>query len=89
MESNYLVIESNIVTNVVVWDGDTSIWTPPASSIVLVQLTTPAMIWQAVIVDGVITDYILVESVGSGSIGFTWNGTAVITNQPKPKIPTV
>jgi len=88
INQNYLIIESNIVTNVVVWNGDTSIWTPPANSIALVQSTTPAMIWQAVIVDGVITDYILVESLGSGSIGFTWNGTAVITNQPKPAIPT-
>jgi len=31
------------------------------------------------------TDWILIEVTGSGDIGFTWNGTVLTTNQPKPK----
>lgn len=86
---NYLIIENNVVTNVVVWNGDTSQWTPPQGSIALVQATTQALIWQAVVVDKVVTDYVLVEEMGVGDIGFTWNTTTQIltTNEPKPAIP--
>ena len=83
---NYLIIESNVVTNIVVWDGDTTKWTPPQGSIALVQATTPAMVWEATIVDKKITDWVLTEVVGVGGIGFTWNGTVCTTNQPKPTI---
>jgi len=79
---------TNVVENICLWDGNTNTWQPPANTTMLVQSTTPAMIWQPVVVDGVTTDYILVESIGSGGIGFTWNGTVVTTNQPKPAIPT-
>lgn len=82
---NYLIIEQNIVTNLVLWNGDTSQWTPPQGSIALVQATTPAMIWQ---LNADKTDYVLTEQVGAGAIGFTWNGTECITNEPKPNIPT-
>jgi hypothetical protein len=85
IEQNYLIIESNVVTNVCVWNGDTSQWTPPQGSIALVQATTPAMIWQE---NADKTDYVLTEQVGAGSIGFTWDGTNCITNEPKPAIPT-
>ena len=84
---NYLIIEQNIVNNIVVWNGDTTQWTPPADSIALVQATTIAMVWQEVIVDKKIVDYVLVEQLGAGAIGFTWDGTVVITNEPKPAIP--
>ena len=87
IEQNYLIIEQNIVTNIVVWDGDTTQWTPPQGSIALVQATTPAMIWEPVIVDKKITDYVLTEVLGAGAIGFTWDGTNCITNEPKPAIP--
>lgn len=87
IDQNYLIIESNVVTNVCVWNGDTTQWTPPAGSIALVQATTPAMVWDAVIVDEKITDWVLIEQLGQGQIGFTWDGTACITNQPKPAIP--
>jgi hypothetical protein len=86
---NYLIIESNIVNNVVVWDGDTTQWTPPQGSIALVQSTTPAMIWEATVVNGIITAWNLVEEIGAGAIGFTWDGTVLTTNQPEPIIPTV
>lgn len=81
---NYLVIENNVVTNVCIWDGDTTQWTPPAGSIALVQATTPAMVWE---LNADKTDYVLVETMGVGSISFTWDGTVLTTNQPKPKVP--
>lgn len=80
----YLIIESNVVTNVVVWNGDTTQWTPPQGSIALVQSTTPAMIWE---LNADKTDYVLTEQIGTGSINFTWDGTAVTTNEPKPPTP--
>jgi hypothetical protein len=85
VEQNYLIIEQNIVTNVVVWNGDTSQWTPPQGSIALVQATTPAMVWE---LNADKTDYVLTEQVGAGAIGFTWDGTNCVTNQPKPTVPT-
>ena len=81
---NYLIVEANIVTNNVVWDGDVNTWTPPQGSIALVQATIPAMVWE---LNADKTDYVLTEQVGAGDIGFTWDGTVCITNQPKPTIP--
>lgn len=78
----YLIIEQNVVVNIVVWDGDTTIWTPPVGSIALVQATTPAMVW------GLVNQkYELVQEIGAGSIGFTWDGSVLTTNQPKPADP--
>jgi len=89
IDQNYLIVEANIVTTVVVWNGDTTVWTPPEGSIALVQATTPAMVWQAVVDPDTkkIIDYTLVEVLGVGSIGFTWDGTVLTTNQPKPVVP--
>jgi hypothetical protein len=85
---NYLIIESNVVTNSVLWDGNPDTWQPPAGSIQVVDATTPAMVWNAVLVDSKITDWVLVEQLGAGTIGFTWNGSVLTTNEPKPPIPT-
>ena len=79
---NYLEIQSNVVTNIVVWDGDTNTWQPPADATMLVQATTPAMVWQW---NG--TAWVLTEKIGQSSIGFTWNGTVLTTNQPEPTVP--
>ena len=89
---NYLIVEANVVTNNVVWDGDVNTWTPPADSIQLIQATTPAMVWvgnrvenlPATIPPTYTITYNLEEVVGAGDIGFTWNGTVLTTNQPKP-----
>jgi hypothetical protein len=81
---NYLVIELNVVTNVCIWDGNTNTWQPPADATMLIQSTTPAMIWE---LNADKTDYVLTEQMGAGSIGFTWDGVVCITNEPKPKIP--
>ena len=85
---NYLIVENNIVTNDVVWDGNTETWQPPTDSIQLIQNTTLAMIWEPVVVDNKVTDYVLVEQIGAGAIGFTWDGSVLTTDQPKPVIPS-
>lgn len=83
---NYLIVENNVVTNNVVWDGNPDTWMPPANSIQLVQATTQALIWE---LNADKTDYVLIEVLGAGDIGFTWNETTQIltTNQPKPPLP--
>jgi hypothetical protein len=81
---NYLIIQENVVTNIVVWDGNTQTWQPPQDSLTLIQTTTPAKIW---ILNEEKTEYVLTVSVGESDIGFTWDGTYCITNQPKPTPP--
>jgi hypothetical protein len=91
---NYLMIDTftNVVYNVCYWDGGPE-WTPPADTLMLIQATTPAMVWEPVIETDpvtqkpIIVDYVLVEQLGAGNIEFTWNGSVVTTNQPKPSIP--
>jgi len=83
---NYLIIEFNIVTNNVVWDGNPDTWQPPAGSIQMIDATTPAMIWQPVLVNSKVIDFVLEEQLGAGDIGFTWNGSVLTTNEPKPPI---
>lgn len=78
---NYLIIEENVVTNICVWDGDTNTWQPPIGATMLFQESTPAMVWQY---DSVSKQWVLFEIMGAADIGFTWNGTVCITNQPEP-----
>ena len=80
-----MINQSNIVENVCVWDGNTDTWTPPPGYTMLVQETTPAIIW---IWNDIIRDYELQTQMGAGQIGFTWNGTECVTNEPKPQPPT-
>lgn len=84
---NYLIVTGNVVTNNVVWDGDTTKWAPPQGSIALIDATTIAKIWQPIRVDKKITGWELVEEVGAGDIGFTWDGSILITNEPEPPVP--
>ena len=82
----YLEIDnsSNTVVNTVMWDGGSE-WTPPADSTMLVQATTPAMVWELNTETPPV--YVLTEVIGAGQIGFTWNGTVLTTNKPEPVIP--
>ena len=48
----------------------------------LVQATTPAKVWQ---LDPNSSSYILVVQEGAGAIGFTWDGTYLVTNEPQPQ----
>ena len=84
---SYLIIEANVVTNNVLWDGNPATWQPPVDSVQVVDATTPAMVWQPVLVDSKVTDWVLEEQLGAGDIGFTWNGNVLTTNEPKPSIP--
>lgn len=83
---NYLIIENNVVTNICLWDGDINTWTPPLNSIQLVQSTTPALVW---IKNLETKQYELVEVVGEGQLGFTWdpNTQVLTTNEPQPTTP--
>jgi hypothetical protein len=86
MNQDYLMINdsTNTVENVVTWDGNPDTWQPPQGYTMLVQATTPAMVWG---LNQDATDWILVEQIGVATIGFTWDGTACITYQPKPPKP--
>lgn len=86
---NYLQIQNNIVTNVVYWDGNAESWSPPEDATMLIQDTTPAIVWCPIRNDKVITDFELLEIIGAGDIGFTWDGTVCTTNQHKPEIPSL
>jgi hypothetical protein len=78
---NYLMIQENVVTNLCMWDGDVNTWQPPQDATMLVYATTPTKVWA--LVD---TEYVLVDSIGNASIGFTWDGSVCTTNEPKPEI---
>lgn len=82
---NYLMIQENVVTNLCVWDGAVNSWQPPADATMLVAETTPTKIWGY---DSEVKDYVLVDSIGNASIGFTWDGSVCTTNEPKPELPT-
>lgn len=81
IEQNYLIIEANVVTNIVIWNGDTTQWTPPQGSIALVQATTPAKVW---VLSSDKSNFVLQEELGAGAIGFTWDGSVLTTNEPQP-----
>jgi len=80
---NYLLVNqsTNIVDNSVNWDGNTDTWQPPNNYLLLPQSTTPALVWG--VVDGS-EEIVLIEKIGCGGVGFTWNETVLTTNQPKP-----
>lgn len=90
ISQNYLIIEQNVVINNVVWNGDTTQWTPPQGSIALIKATTPALLWQPIWdltkTPPVIIDYQLEQEIGVGDIGFIWDGSVLTTNEPKPKV---
>jgi hypothetical protein len=85
---NYLMVNksTNVVDNICIWNGDVDTWQPPEYFLMLAQATTPAMIWQEVVVDNKVINFILTEQTGAGEIGFTWDGTVLTTNEPKPTV---
>lgn len=95
LEQNYLIIQNNVVTNIVLWNGDIATWTPPTDSIQLVEKDTPLLLWSPVFETDPITenrklvDWVLAQQAGFIGIGFTWDGSVCTTNEPKPAIPTV
>jgi hypothetical protein len=85
---NYLMINesTHIVDSICIWDGNTETWQPPTNTLMLIQANTQALVWK---LNADKTDYVLVEVLGSGAVGFTWDGSVLTTNEPKPVIPTV
>lgn len=83
MTQDYLIIdtETNVVDNIVMWDG-TPIWNPPANHIAIPQSNTPAKVWEY---DEETQGYVLAIVDGAGSVGFLWDGTFAITNEPMPE----
>lgn len=82
MQDYFMVDETtNVVVNTCTWDGNPNTWQPPANTLMLVIATTPAMVWE---LNQEKTDWVLVEQMGAGQIGFTWDGTVLTTNEPKP-----
>ena len=83
---NYLMVnlQNNIVENTIYWNGDVNTWQPPEGYLMLVDAETFGEVWT---LNEEETDYVLVTALGAGDIGFTWDGTKCITNQPKPENP--
>ena len=81
---SYFVVENDVVTNIVVWDGNTDSWSPSANATMLVCATTMTKTWQ---LNNDATSYVLTEVLGEGQIGFAWDGTILTTNKPKPADP--
>lgn len=83
---NYCMVNetTNTCDNVTLWDGNPDTWAPPTDCLMLVQATTPAKLWA---LDSATQTYVLTEFVGLGGIGFTWDGTYLITNEPQPENP--
>ena len=85
MQQNYCIVNTetipNYCENVVNWDGDVNNWSPPSGTIALLQAETPSRDWSF---DANSNTYILVDSIGRGSIGWTWNGKILVTNRPQP-----
>lgn len=80
---NYLMVNlnTNVVDNIVIWNGNTADWQPPSNYLMLADEETKALTW---VWDAAIKDCTLQEVYGAGDMGFTWDGTILTTNQPKP-----
>jgi hypothetical protein len=79
---NYLMInkQTNLVDNLVMWDGNVNSWNPPSEYLMLPVATTMAYDW---FWSDVLQDWELQENMGGANIGDTWNGSACITSATK------
>ena len=85
VQTYFMVNEAtNVCDNTVMWDGNPDTWTPPAGYLMLVRDTTPAKVWE---LNTDKTAYVLTVYMGEGQIGYTWDGTYLITNDPQPAAP--
>jgi len=79
---NYLLInkQTNIVDNIIDWDGNTSTWRPPEEYEVVAQSEGRLeIIWDW---DKERQEWVELETFRGGDIGATWDGTKFIN--PKP-----
>ena len=80
---NYLQIENNLVTNIVVWNGNKNLWQPPENATMLIAADIISKTWFS----NYYTDpysWELKEILNFANIGFTWDGLILTTNQPMP-----
>lgn len=84
---NYCMVNEQtlVCENVVSWDGNPDTWIPPTGYLMLPQATTLAKTW--VWDNG--TKTWVIEVSGEGQIGFTWDGTYLITDEPMPEVPVL
>lgn len=80
---NYCMVneQTNICENVTLWDGDPQNWTPPSGYLMFPQNTTPAKDW----VFNPATNTWELSVMGVGQIGFMWDGTYLVTQEPIPQ----
>ena len=81
----YFVINTSVdpavCENICVWDGNTETWNPGQDYITIPVEGTNALVWSY---EKSSNSFILVECDGGGKVGYTWNGTNLVTNVPKP-----
>lgn len=88
MTTQYLMInqETNIVENIVVWDGNETSWQPPANMLMIQQESIASNIW---VYDAEKKDFDLTEVLGAGVIGHIWDGKKLSTTETKPEAPKI
>lgn len=77
-------VETNIVENTVLWDGNQASWTPPSGYQAVDELAFPYMVW---VWDNQQNDWVLAEETNrmDGDVmNSLFNGSEFITAQPKP-----
>ena len=81
---NYLMIDksTNIVTNIVMWDGNPDTWTPPDNVLMLEKNATPAKTW---VFNQQTMQFELTVVNGAGAVGFIWDGAYAVTNASQPQ----
>lgn len=78
--------QTNIVVGSCMWDGNRETWTPPEEYILVPEEATEALHWYLNAEDK--QTYSLQTWVNKplgGVIGFTFDGTKFITNEPQPE----
>lgn len=82
---NWLMVNelTNVLDNIVLWDGNFENWTPPSGYLMLPENTTLIKNWEW----DVASETWILAITGSASVGDTWDGTYIITNDPQPTLP--
>jgi hypothetical protein len=82
---SYLVINTSlspaVCENICVWDGNTETWNPGENYTAMPLESTTALVWEY---EKSSKSFVLVERIGGGRVGYTWDGTKLITNATMP-----
>ena len=84
-DQNYCMVneQTNVCDNVILWDGNLDTWSPPNGYLLLVQSSTQAKNW----VWNPTSEVWELVVDGFGGIGYTWDGTYLVTSEPEPPMP--